>query len=62
MRKLDPNESGSLDHFTSVRWYMDEEVSMDYSEEAELMVGWDCRVSMLDLQWEIYLNIRAPKR
>ena len=50
MRKVDPNESGSLDHFTSVRWYVDEEVSMDYSEEAELFLGWDCRVSMLDLQ------------
>ena len=29
---------------------MDEEVSLDSTEEAELLVGWDCKVSMLDLQ------------
>ena len=29
LRKVDPNESGSLDRFDFVRWYVDEEVSMD---------------------------------
>ena len=46
LQKLDPNESGSLDCFTFVRWYvelvevpggdkLDEEVSMESTEEAE---------------------------
>ena len=50
LRKVDSNESGSLDRFAFVRWYVDEEVSLDSAEEAELLVGWDCKVSMLDLQ------------
>ena len=29
LRKLDPNESGSLDRFPFVRWYVEDEVSMD---------------------------------
>ena len=29
MRKLDPNESGSLDHFTFVMWYVDKKVSLE---------------------------------
>ena len=41
LRKLDPNESGSLDRFAFVRWYVDEEVSLDSAKEAELLVGWD---------------------
>ena len=46
LRKVDPNESGSLDRFAFVRWYVDlvegpdgdkleEEVSLDSAEEAE---------------------------
>ena len=27
--KVDPNESGSLEHFDFLRWYVDEEVSLD---------------------------------
>ena len=50
LRKVYPNESGSLDRFDFVRWYVVEEVSLDSAEEAELLVGWDCKVSMLDLQ------------
>ena len=41
MWKVDPNKSGILDHFSFVRWYVDEEVSLDYAEEAERLVGWD---------------------
>ena len=29
LRKVDPNESGSLERFYFVRWYVDEEVSLD---------------------------------
>ena len=32
-RKVDSNESGSLDFFAFVRWYVDEEVSMDSADE-----------------------------
>ena len=38
--KIDPNESGSLDRFAFVRWYVDEEVSLESAEEAERLVGW----------------------
>ena len=34
LRKLDPNKSGSLDHFAFVRLHMDKEVSLDYTEGA----------------------------
>ena len=40
MRKLDPNKSGSLDRFVLVRWYVDEEVYLDSTEETECLVGW----------------------
>ena len=50
MRKVDPNESGSLDRLDFVRWYVDEEVSMNSTEDAEHLVGWGCKVSMMDLQ------------
>ena len=40
LRKLDPNESGSLDSFAFVMWYVDKEVSLDSTEEAEHLVGW----------------------
>ena len=62
LRKVDPNERVSLDHFAFVRWYMDEEVSLDYSEEAERLVGWSCKVILMDLQREIFLKINALKR
>ena len=39
LRKVDPNESGSLDRFAFVRWYVDNEVSLESSEEAENFVG-----------------------
>ena len=31
--KLDPNESVILDRFYFVMWYVDEEISMEFSEE-----------------------------
>ena len=53
LRKVDPNESGSLDRFAFLRWYVDKVVSLDSAEEAERLVGWGCKVSLTDLQREI---------
>ena len=50
LQKVEPNESGSLDRFYFVRWYVDEEVSMDSTEEVEILVGWGCKVSLMDIQ------------
>ena len=50
MRKLDTNESSSLDRFPFVTWYVDEEVSLESSDEAERLVGWGFNVSLMDLQ------------
>ena len=44
LQKVDPNESGSLDRFDFVRWYVDREVYLDSAEEAERLVGWVCKV------------------
>ena len=49
MRKVDPDESGSLDRFAFVRWYVDRGVSLDSAGEAERLVGWYCKVSLIDL-------------
>ena len=59
--KVDPKESGSLDRFDFVRWYVDEEVSLDLSEEAECLVGWACKVILMGLKREIILKINALK-
>ena len=48
--KVHPNESGSLDIFAFVRWYVDKEVSLEYAEEVEHLLGWICKVSLMDLQ------------
>ena len=50
MRKVDPNESGSLDRFAFVRWYVDDKVSLDSAKEVENFVHWVCKVSLVDLQ------------
>ena len=50
LRKLDPNESVSLDRFAFVRWYVGKEVSMVSVEEAERLVGWGCKIRLIDLQ------------
>ena len=41
---------------------MDEEVSLESAEEADCLVGWACKVSLMDLQREFVLNIHALKR
>ena len=41
---------------------MDEDVSMDSTEEAERLVGCDCKVSLVDLQREMFLKIHALKK
>ena len=40
LRKIYPNESGSLDSFYFVRCYVDEEVYLESKEEAEHLVVW----------------------
>ena len=40
MRKVYPNESGSLDRFAFMGWYVENEVSLKSTEEAECLVGW----------------------
>ena len=49
MWKVYPNESGSLEHFDFVRWYVNKEVSLDSAEEAYCFVGWGCKVILMDL-------------
>ena len=50
LRKVDPNENGSLDRLEFVRWYVDEGVSLDSSEEAEQLMVWGCKVVLMDIQ------------
>ena len=46
LQKLYPNESGILDRFSFVSLYV---VSMDSIEEADHLVGWGCKVSLMDI-------------
>ena len=39
LQKVDPNESVSLDRFAFMRWYVENEASLDSSEESESLVG-----------------------
>ena len=57
MRKVDPNKSGSLGRFAFVRWYMEEEISLDSTEEAEHLVGWGCKANLLDIHLEFVLEV-----
>ena len=50
LRKVDSNESGSLDRFSFVMWYVDKKVYLDSAEEAEFLVGWGWKVGLMDLQ------------
>ena len=50
LQKVDPNESVSYDRFDFVRWCVDKEVSLDYTEEAERLEGWGCKISLMDLK------------
>ena len=47
LQKVDPNESGGLDRFAFVRWYVDKEFPLESEEEAEYLVGWACKVSLM---------------
>ena len=62
LQKLYPNESGGLDRSAFVRWYVDKDVSLDSTGEVERVVHWGCKVSLMYLQREIFLNIHALKR
>ena len=57
LQKLDPDESGSLESFAFVRWYMDEDVSLESVEEAEHLVAWGYNISLMDLQQAIFLKV-----
>ena len=50
MWKVDPNEIVGLECFPFVRYYVDNGVSLGSAKEAEHLVGWGCKVSMMDLQ------------
>ena len=50
LRKVDPNESGSLDRFSFVSWYVDEEVSLDSAAEVENFWRWVFKVRLMNLQ------------
>ena len=39
LQKVYPNESGSLERFAFMKWYIDEEVSLEYTDEAEHLMG-----------------------
>ena len=41
---------------------MDKDVSMDSAEEVESFVGWSCKVSLMDIQREIFLKVHSLKR
>ena len=40
--------------FGIVRWYVDKEVYLDSTYEAEGLVGWGCKFSLTDIQLEIF--------
>ena len=48
--KVDPNESGILYRFDFMRQYVDEEVSLDSTEEVGNLVGWVCKLSLMYIQ------------
>ena len=41
---------------------MDEEFSLDSTDTTERLVGWDCKISLIYIQREIFLMIHAMKR
>ena len=36
---------------------MEKEVSLGYSNEAECLVGWGCKVGLMDVQWGNVLKV-----
>ena len=43
-----------------MRW--EKEVYLDSVKESKCFLVWGCKVSMMDLQWEIFLKVHALKR
>ena len=41
--------------FSFLRWYVENEVSLDFAEESERFLVWGYKVSLMNLQWEIFL-------
>ena len=50
LQRVHPHESGSLDRCSFVGRYVDKEVSLDSTDEAERLVGWDYKVGLMYLQ------------
>ena len=50
LHKVYQKESSSCDCFAFVGCYVDEEVSMEYVEDAERLVSWVCKVILMNLQ------------
>ena len=50
LRKVEPNDSVSLNCFPFVGKYVDKEVSMYSTEESENLVGWGYMIILMDLQ------------
>ena len=36
---------------------MEEEISLDSTEEAEHLVGWGCKANLLDIHLELFLEV-----
>ena len=62
LRRVGPNESGSLDHFPFIKWHVDMEASLNSTDEEERLASWTCKVILMYLQEEMFLNIHALKR
>ena len=62
LHKVDPNESDSLDRFAFVRWHVEEEVSLYSVDEAEHLMGWGFKVSLMDLQYSIFWRVCSLKK
>ena len=45
-----PKQKFQFGQFVFVRWYVEKEVSLDSTEEEDILVGWGCKGSIMDLQ------------
>ena len=61
LSKVYPNETDSLDRFSFLRWYVDEEDFLDFADDAECLVSWGWNFSLIDIQWEISFRVRSLK-
>ena len=62
IQKVDPNKSGGLYRLPFVRYYVDWEISLYYTEEGKCLVGWAYKVRLMDHQRELCLIINALNR